>query len=300
MNKAVLILSIMMVFKANAADWVDCGLDGNGNETNCQYKIENNTLTIRGATDEGNIGWWWSYTEHDYVAPWAGAQVKDVIIEDSIKNLGSYGFVGVQSENPISIPSSVETVTYASFQGVTTPEVVIPDSVTKIEGVAFYYSDIERLNVPSSVTSMDWAFRGAQFTDIIIPDSVQFISDSAFSDCQNLKSITIGEDTVLGSGIFIGGQGDEHITDVANLKIYCTGDTAKCDEHLAAALEAAGYPAVKSIPVTTKTVNGRTYVYDSIGRRVAYPGQYNIKRIYTLEEANRAAGHKNTVMIRYK
>ena len=291
---------MLIAFQVNAADWADCGLDGNGNETNCQYKIENDTLTIRGATDEGNIGWWWSSTAGDYVAPWAGAQVKDVVIEDSIKNLGSYGFVNVQSENPISIPSSVDTVSYASFQGVTAPEVIIPDSVTKIEGVAFYYADIGKLEVPSSVTSMDWAFRGAQFENIIIPDSVQFISDSAFSDCQNLKSITIGEDTELGSGIFIGGVGDEHITDVANLKIYCTGDTAKCDAHLAAALEAAGYPAVKSIPATTKTVNGRTYVYDSMGRRVAYSGQYITKRIYTIEEANKAAGKKNTVMIRYK
>ncbi|MBR2299219.1 MAG: leucine-rich repeat domain-containing protein [Alphaproteobacteria bacterium] len=296
MKKSVLLLCLMFVFPVRVRAWEACGTDGQGNTANCEYEIKNGTLTIRGTGDEGNIGYWWSSAEGNYKAPWGKQQFKNVVIEDSIKDLGSYGFVGVSSVNPIQIPTSIDKITYASFQQVTTPEVIIPSTVTHIEGVAFFDANIQRLNIPDSVTSMDRAFRASPFTDIVIPDSVEIIPDKAFSQIKNLQSITVGENTILGS-IFQKSGNDEFTTDISQLKIYCTGDTSKCDEHLAN----AGYPELKSIAARTEKINGRTYVYDLNGHRVAVSGQKIIKRIYTVEEAEKISKKNgNTFKLRYK
>ena len=320
------ILIFLISFQVQA--WTACGMDGQGNIANCEYEINDGTLRIRGIGDDGNIGYWHDASEWRYIAPWGSQEFQDVIIENSIKNLGSYGFVGVTSVNPIQIPSSVEAISYASFQQVTAPEVLIPDSVSFIDGVAFYDADIQKINVPDSVTSMSWGFRGSQFTDIVLPDTMESIGGDAFSDCQNLKSITIGENTNFGeNNMFLFED-----TDISQLQIYCTGDTQKCDANL----ETAGYPNLKSVAVQTEKKDGKTYVYDMNGHLLAISGKNQMadlntaepesvatpepssgtqtetsntngnftaergKRIYTVKEANEAAGKKNKLMIRYR
>ena len=94
-------------------------------------------------------------------------------------------------------------------------EYVIPNTVTSIDGTAFYYcSGLTSVTIPNSVTSIgDYAFSlctglktltipcaltsiGAGvfsncsgLTSVIIPKSVTSIGDSAFDFCENLKAI---------------------------------------------------------------------------------------------------------------
>ena len=294
MKKLFFIFSLMVSFNANA--WEACGTDADGNTANCEYQIDaSGTLTIRGTGDNGNIGYWYSDEQTDCVQPWKNKDVKNVVIEDSIKDLGSYGFYGITSINPVEIPSSISTIPYRSFWGASLSEVVFPDSVTSIADSAFSWSLIQKINIPESVTTIGAAFRGTPLTDIVIPDSVNSISGDAFSYCTNLQSITIGENTQLGN-IFTGADSDTVFTDIANLKIYCTGDTAKCDANLAA----AGYPELKTSKATTKQINGVTYVYDKNGKLVTSSGHRTEKRIYTIEEANEVAGPINRVSIKYR
>lgn len=293
----VLVISIIISTSAKAGSWQDCGNDANGNPANCQYKIEGGTLTIKKGDDAeniGSIGYWWSAEQQDYISPWGKQNFENVVIENGIEDLGSYGFVNVQSVNPINVPTSVSTIGFASFQALIAPEVILPDSVTKIGSVAFYDSYIDKINIPNSVTEIESGFRGSHFTDIIVPDTVEYIGNRGFSYCDDLKSITIGENTQFGE-IFSGNTDDEYVTDIKNLKIYCTGDTAKCDANLAA----AGYENLKSVAATVKTMNGKTYVYVN-GSRVAFSGRHVAKRIYTIEEANAVAGERNTVRIKYR
>ena len=274
--------------------WEACGTDANGNTANCEYQIDaSGTLTIRGVGNNGNIGDW--DQDSGTIAPWRGKGVTNVVIEDSIKNLGYLGFNDIRSVNPIEIPSSITTISGGAFFGVRTSEVIIPDSVTKIETAAFNWSELQKINIPDSVTSIEGGFRGTGLKDIVIPDSVNSISDGAFSYCLYLQSITIGENTQLGE-IFRGPDSDTLFTDIANLKIYCTGDTAKCDANLAA----AGYSDLKSSKATTKQINGVTYIYDKNGKLVTSSGHRTEKRIYTIEEANEVAGPINRVSIKYR
>ena len=296
MKKVISVLIAALPLSVHAADWINCGTDYQGDDVNCQYKIENKTLTIRGVGNQGNIGWWQS--GNSYRAPWYGQSVTNVVIEDSIKNLGYQGFAGVQSNNPIVIPSGIKTISQDAFKYVNVPEVIIPDTVTSIGGYAFCYSSIEKINIPDSVKSIaDHAFLGAEkLTDIVIPDSVQKIWPGAFTNCRNLQTLTIGENTVL-DDIFGDYGGSSSNTNLSNLKIYCTGDTKKCDDNLAA----AGYSDLKSIAATSKKINDKTYVLDKNGNIVATSGERANKRIYTIEEANLVSKPtKNRVSIRYR
>ncbi|MBR1915068.1 MAG: leucine-rich repeat domain-containing protein [Alphaproteobacteria bacterium] len=286
-----ILAAIFLPFSSNA--WEACGTDDNGNTANCEYQIVNGTLTIRGVGNNGSIGNW--DQDSGTIAPWRGKGVTNVVIEDSIKDLGSMGFRGITSVNPIEIPSSITTISGDAFFGVNSSEIIIPDSVTKIKSSAFSWSGLQKINIPDSVTSIEGGFRGTNLKDIVIPDSVTSIGNGAFSYCLQLQSITIGENTQLGK-IFTGFNSDTGFTDIANLKIYCTGDTEKCDANLVA----AGYPDLKSSKATTKQINGVTYVYDKNGKLVTSSGHRTEKRIYTIEEANEVAGTKNRVSITYR
>ena len=291
MKRIVFIFSLALPFSSNA--WEACGTDALGNTANCEYQIIDGTLTIRGVGNNGNIGYW--DVDSGTIAPWRGKGVTNVVIEDSIKNLGSYAFRGTTSLNPIEIPSSITTISDNAFYGVSTSEVIIPDSVTEIKGSAFNWSGLQKINIPDSVTSIEGSFRGTSLKDIVIPDSVTSISGSAFSYCTNLQSITISENTQL-EQIFTNPYGQDLQINTSNLKIYCTGDTAKCDANLAA----AGYPELKTSKATTKQINGVTYVYDKNGKLVTSSGHRTEKRIYTIEEANEVAGPVNRVSIMYR
>ncbi len=289
MKKTVLILAILASFNANA--WEACGTDTNGNTANCEYQIIDGTLTIRGVGNNGNIGSWSNDT--GILAPWRGKNVENVVIENSIKDLGQMGFVYIKSQNPITIPNSITTIGYNAFFAADTSEIIIPDSVTDISSTAFNWSSIKKIDIPDSVKILG-GFRGTNLVDVVVPDSVERIHDIAFSHCLNLQSLTIGENTQINQ--IFDFYDEERSENLENLKIYCTGDTAKCDANL----EAAGYGELKSIKATTKQVNGVTYVYDNKGRLVTTSGKRKEKRIYTIDEANIVAGKVNSVKIRYR
>ena len=294
MKKIVFVFSMALPFYANA--WEPCGTDARGNTANCEYQIDaSGTLTIRGTGNNGNIGYWYSSAQGDVIQPWKNKSVTNVVIEDTIKDLGSYGFCDITSINPVEIPSSVTSISNQAFFSINASEVIIPNTVTKIENAAFNWSSITKMDIPTSVLEIDSAFRGTHLADLVIPDTVQKMTGDALTKCASLKTLTIGENTLL-ENIFTDNNDPRTNTDISSLKIYCTGDTAKCDANLAA----AGYPELKTSKATTKQINGVTYIYDKSGKLVTLSGHRSEKRIYTVEEANAVAGARNRVSIKYR
>ena len=297
MKKLFFIISAMFLpFSSNA--WEACGTDADGNTANCEYQIINGTLTIRGVGNNGNIGYWHEVDEgngYKTTAPWGNnaSQIQNVVIGEGIKDVGSYAFVGIKSNISIEVPSGVTTISSNAFYSFNASEIKLPDTVTSIDYSAFNWSSITKIDIPDSVdTLLGACFRGAwALKDVVVPDSIHYIPSNTFS-YTDLGTLTIGENTILGS-IF---SDDILRVDLSKLKVYCTGDTSKCDENLAE----AGYSDLKSEKATAKTINGVTYVYDKNGKLITTSGTRKEKRIYTIEEANQVAGTTNRVSIKYK
>ena len=97
-------------------------------------------------------------------------KVTEVIIPDSITDIGNYQFYGF--EDIINIE--------------------IPDSVTSIGDYAFYNcSSLKEITIPDSVTSIgDYAFCNCEsLTHINIPESVKSIGKDAFLNCSWLTDV---------------------------------------------------------------------------------------------------------------
>ena len=117
----------------------------------------------------------------------------------------------------ITIPDSVTSIEGYAFYGCTgLTSITIPNSVTSIGRDAFHdCTGLTSITIPNSVTSIgEWAFRGCTgLTSITIPNSVTSIEGYAFSGCTGLTSITIPNSvTSIGSLAFFGCIGLTAIT----------------------------------------------------------------------------------------
>lgn len=95
------------------------------------------------------------------------------------------------------------------------PSTVRGIEVTKIGNIAFYYSNIARVTIPCSVTSIGVGAFGkcTSLTNIIMPDSIVSIGNNAFKDCTALAEIIIPESVVsIGFNVFNGCKNLKNIT----------------------------------------------------------------------------------------
>lgn len=106
--------------------------------------------------------------------------------------------VGTCKDTVLNIPPEIDgyvvTAVGGLFNSNRVTEVIIPNSVTKIENSAFASCvNLTSVIIPNSVTEIgNNAFDCcSSLTGITIPDSVTTIGGSAFSNCKNLTSITI-------------------------------------------------------------------------------------------------------------
>ena len=69
----------------------------------------------------------------------------------------------------------------------------IAEGVTSVGNYAFYYSDVEKVSIPSTVTKIgeDCFSNCRTLREIILPDGIKTIPKYAFSDCSSLESINI-------------------------------------------------------------------------------------------------------------
>lgn len=146
-----------------------------------------------------------------------------LIIENSIHSFASAGL------KEYTIPNNIQAIGNKAFKECTLTHITIPESVTRIESMAFsgcyYLTDIE---IPDSVTEIgDYAFitcrnlesvtlstnitaiNWGTFQDcgalssIIIPDGVTTIQDYAFMSCEKLKDVVFGNEIqYIGSNAF--------------------------------------------------------------------------------------------------
>lgn len=95
-----------------------------------------------------------------------------------------------------TIKSGTKQICAGAFQNATNVnKVAVPSNMTAIPAGAFGMSNIEAVDIPSSVTRIEEsAFYGCKnLKEFIIPESITYIGRMAFAFCPNLKSITIPE-----------------------------------------------------------------------------------------------------------
>lgn len=73
--------------------------------------------------------------------------------------------------------------------------IILPDNITKIEGMAFYRMRLEKINLPSSLKELGLGSFGnchwLNVDPLIIPEGVMEIPTQCFVNCQNFKKLVL-------------------------------------------------------------------------------------------------------------
>ena len=117
------------------------------------------------------------------------------------------------------------------YQGTAT-DVVIPNSVKAIGGMAFNGTGLTAVTIPDSVKSIGgMAFYGTKLTDVTIPDSVETIEDRAFGYCKELVRVDLGHGvTTIGWEAFQGCGKLAAVTIPGNVRTVEHGAFGYCEE----------------------------------------------------------------------
>lgn len=106
-------------------------------------------------------------------------------IPNSITNIGKYAFINCTSLSSITIPNSVTNIDVEAFQNCTSlTSIDIPNSVTNIGAQTFSdCSSLKSIKIPNSITNIGGYtfYRCTSLKTIEIPDSVITIKDTAFN-----------------------------------------------------------------------------------------------------------------------
>ena len=156
-----------------------------GQVDNIYWVFEEGTGTLTISPVEGTDGSMPEFGCSD--TPWYDYKddIKTIIIEDGVSNIGDFAFGSCTNLTNITIPNSVTSIGYDAFYYCRSlKSVTIPNNVTSIGKSAFEYcTGLTNVTIGNSVTSIgEHAFAYcSSLASITIPDSVISIGDDAFS-----------------------------------------------------------------------------------------------------------------------
>ena len=159
--------------------------------SNISWELDSEgTLTISGSGYMQNL-----YEQTDS-SPWSeNKNIKRIIVEDGIDNIGNYVFRDCVSLESVSLPDSIKTIGAGAFLGCENlKEINLPEKLETIREYAFFgCSSLVSADIPDGVTVIgDSTFAScSSLSSVTLPEGVYYIAMSAFSKCSSLESVEI-------------------------------------------------------------------------------------------------------------
>ena len=241
--------------------------DENGNDT--QQLTITGTGAMKDYTRSGDTrAPWKDYSSDGTINTAPG--ITNIVIGDGITAIGARAFEDMWNVTSVSLPDGLKSIGREACNGcVHLSEINLPSSLETLAPYAFYYTQISNINLPENLKTIQLRVFGNAYllSDITIPEGVN-INGLAFED-------------EAGNAI------------VQN--VYCSGDNASCQ-------------ALKN----RESMAGKVQFYHSDGNVYFYGNHWYAspndiigdnhikKRIYTIDEANRVAGTRNRISIKYR
>ena len=154
-----------------------------------RFDASSGTLTVGGNSAIADYG-----SSVD-TAPWLNAyrnEIKTVVIQEGITEIGMYAFYNCKNLSSVSLPSTLSSISYRAFLSCPISEITIPQSTTFINSSAFSLSSLKKVYGVENSYAQQWASQnGIEFsTDISTDDSTGAPTEvSKFDIISNAKSI---------------------------------------------------------------------------------------------------------------
>ncbi len=235
--------------------------------------------------------------------------MKSIEVPDSVKFISSLAFYAATALESIHIPQSVESMNWGTFELTSSlKDIVLPDSLTYIPDYCFLdNTSLEALIIPESITQVnDHAFDNTSAT--IYCTSASLCVDKGADESQ-IQTYT--KDKITGiyesDGLYFLSSDDMiragKTTDATEKYEISCGDLDSCkaqglkNKGLCSDLTGDCKTIVDSDNAARMIIVG-SKTYQSL--EALLKGKYDVRRIYTVDEANAVAGEKNRVSIKYR
>jgi len=134
--------------------------------------------------------------------------VDGIVYTKDMKKLVAYPPVYPTTE--FTVPSSVETIGYGAAYNANLVSLIIPDSVTKVDGFAFTYcKSLKSVKLSSALKTIGYSgFGNTALESIELPPVLEEMGINAFNNCKQMKSVTVTNPaTVIKDGAIPANEG---------------------------------------------------------------------------------------------